>query len=530
MRAVWVSAWMGKLLLWLKRETEDHGPLEIWLCPVKDSSMTPILLAPLADGLVYRLEAGTAGTDLGELAQDGDWFLGYGSPRAPVPLEPAARLGFLLHTPRIFLKDGRILFPLGGEGGRLTFRIRARQPFDGAGFWWKERISYVWFLMRKVLPGKRQDLVIYEKYCSRAEDNGFAFFCFCMQNLDEQRRKHVYFILDRDSTPYDELRQKYGRQIVPFLSFRHLNLMLNAWAYAASESRSHGFAWKAAPGPVLHELRKGNHPILFLQHGVTALKKVDGIFGIRGTDPMTWFAVTSGFEQQIIARHFGYPADRIPILGFPRWDFMHCGISKRPRYFLYMPTWRTWLEDCSPRAFLSSDYYHAIRDFLWSSSLLDVLIRTGTRLMVYLHPKFASLSSRFSLPEEAEGLVEIPDPESFALSGRIEECSALVTDYSSVSWDAYYLGKPVLFYQFDRERYLKETGSYLDLGKDLFGPAYLNKDDLIQGIRECADRNFTLFPGQVEARERYFPFQDDQNCRRVLDFLEEKGWPHSIKS
>lgn len=32
-------------------------------------------------------------------------------------------------------------------------------------------------------------------------------------------------------------------------------------------------------------------------------------------------------------------------------------------------------------------------------------------------------------------------------------CKMLVTDYSSVCWDVFYLDKPVVFFQFDREKY-----------------------------------------------------------------------------
>ena len=49
----------------------------------------------------------------------------------------------------------------------------------------------------------------------------------------------------------------------------------------------------------------------------------------------------------------------------------------------------------------------------------------------------------------------------------------LITDYSSVSWDIYYMEKPILFYQFDLEQYNETNGSYIDMDKrTLWRPLY----------------------------------------------------------
>ena len=66
--------------------------------------------------------------------------------------------------------------------------------------------------------------------------------------------------------------------------------------------------------------RISKHNILFLQHGVTALKRVHPIFGMKGSSPMTHFTTTSRFEHKIIVENFGYEDGDAPILGFTRWD------------------------------------------------------------------------------------------------------------------------------------------------------------------------------------------------------------------
>ena len=66
----------------------------------------------------------------------------------------------------------------------------------------------------------------------------------------------------------------------------------------------------------------------------------------------------------------------------------------------------------------------------------------------------------------------------------------LITDYSSVSWDVYYLGKPVIFYQFDYELYMKAHGSYIDMEKELFGDRCLTEKELAEKIKEYVRNDF----------------------------------------
>lgn len=64
------------------------------------------------------------------------------------------------------------------------------------------------------------------------------------------------------------------------------------------------------------------------------------------------------------------------------------------------------------------------------------------------------------------------------------------TDYSSVSWDVYYLGKPILFYQFDLDKYNETNGSYIDMEKDLFGERCLTREELLPKIHEYYEKWF----------------------------------------
>ena len=100
----------------------------------------------------------------------------------------------------------------------------------------------------------------------------------------------------------------------------------------------------------------------------------------------------------------------------------------------------------------------------------------------------------------------------------------LLTDYSSVSWDVYYLGKPVVFYQFDYDLYMQANGSYLDMKKELFGDRYITEEEVIRGLEEYVQNDFREKEKYGSLRQEYFAYNDQNNCKRILEFLKSKGY------
>ena len=415
-------------------------------------------------------------------------------------------------------KGAHILFPVGSVGWQLILRCRLRKSYDSLSTRLKETAAYAAYrLLRPFIKQKRRWLV-YEKYCIAAQDNGFYFFQYCMENLSPAENRHIYYILDRDSAQWEKAA-KYGKHVIPFMSFRHMFSLLTANLYVASDSRLHAYAWLPKPNLISREI--GHHDIFFLQHGVTAMKRVDNLFGKKGSAPMTYFTTVSQFEQDIVTQNFGYTRETAPILGFTRWDVLKDRSPKTDRNLLVMPTWRSWLEDQSDEVFCSSEYYQTYMNLLQNRELLDFLREKRVKLVFYIHPKLREFLRNFRAESET---VELIPFGGRALNELIMECSALVTDYSSVAWDVYYIKKPVIFYQFDAELYERSTGSYIDMNTELFGPRCLTETELVRTIEDCVQNDFQEQPHFAEMREKYFAFHDQNNCKRTYDFILKQGY------
>ena len=263
-------------------------------------------------------------------------------------------------------------------------------------------------------------------------------------------------------------------------------------------------------------------PIHFLQHGVTALKRTDVLFGAHGSSPMTHITTTSDYEQQIMDKYWGYTPQNAPVLGFTRWDVLEdTRTPEDEKMILVMPTWRAWLEEKPEEDFIESDYFRNYMDMLSDESLAKCLKDNSVKLVFFIHPKFKDYLGRFNASSDNIELVQFG---SRPLNEIMMKCSMLITDYSSVCWDVYYMGKPVIFYQFDYDMYMDQHGSYLDMEHELFGDRYTELSDVIEGIKKYIGNGFEESECAKEMRTKYFKYIDSDNSKRTYEYLKKKGY------
>jgi CDP-glycerol glycerophosphotransferase (TagB/SpsB family) len=106
----------------------------------------------------------------------------------------------------------------------------------------------------------------------------------------------------------------------------------------------------------------------------------------------------------------------------------------------------------------------------------------------------------------------------------LAESSLFITDYSSVAWDFLYLDRPVLFYQFDIDKYIEKTGAYIDMKKDLFGPAAYDAGSAAEWVRYFVENDYSteLFREKMEAGKKYaFAYLDGNNCSRISAVIKK---------
>ena len=111
----------------------------------------------------------------------------------------------------------------------------------------------------------------------------------------------------------------------------------------------------------------------------------------------------------------------------------------------------------------------------------------------------------------------------------MQKSKLLITDYSSVAYDFYYLNKPIIFFQFDKREYEEKVGSYVDLDKDLFGKQAKTVEKCVEEIIEISENNFhydkEMKQKSDKLREKFLKYVDKGNCERVYnEILKRINW------
>jgi len=187
--------------------------------------------------------------------------------------------------------------------------------------------------------------------------------------------------------------------------------------------------------------------------------------------PLMTFIITSGTEAvRMFAQCSGLPKERVLPLGMPRTD-TYIGKKKgdgqtgfaSKRMWLYAPTFRSREETPFPEI-----------DWEW----LDSRMNDDELIVVKAH---TMTDGRF-LNGTYRHIVEVDAYEPTA--PYLYDCDAVITDYSSVIFDGYLLGKPAVLFE-KRKGYLETRGMYLDYPWQYCSRYCADEEGLLYHLRQA---------------------------------------------
>lgn len=410
----------------------------------------------------------------------------------------------------ISLKEDFMIYPYITLDKSLSFTYRERASYEKLSFRIKETVAYYFYRLFKRHYDKKNIWLGYEKNANSAQDNGYYFFDYCYKN---NKHENFYYIIKEDSADIEVLKDKKDK-LLYFMSFKYMVYMFAAKLLVASESKVHSFDIRIQKGLLRNSLRKKN--LVFLQHGVIALKRVDYGFKKTKNNAVSLFEVCSEYEKDIIKNIFGYSEKEIMLTGLARWDVLEDKATKEKRKIFMMPTWRSWMDGILKEDFFKSDYYNRYKAIFDSEELKKLLKVNNIELHFVLHPKFLAYSNEFISDSDE---IVIHQFGEIKVNEYLMESSLLITDYSSISWDMYYQGKPVIFYQFDIEEYNLYEGSYMNFEEEIFGDITYELDDLIKQIRYYIEQDFQEKERYKNMRPLYFEYEDKNNSQRIYEAI-----------
>lgn len=236
---------------------------------------------------------------------------------------------------------------------------------------------------------------------------------------------------------------------------------------------------------------------------------------------------TSPEVSRLFASAFRVKEEQCPALGYPRTDPFFWPEDERWQHLkneaekeayelcrsfasyrhvlLYMPTWRDDRSDFLQVAFPDLE------------KLNTVLQEQNALLLIKLHPNDASMRL-FKDTNHIKSLWAKMD-----LYPILPFTSALITDYSSIYFDYMLLKKPILFYAFDLENYVKLRSLYFDYEQVTPGVIVKRFDDLLKLLSDldslALSKNFdTLL-------KRFWQYQNGHSSQRIVEFVKKLDSP-----
>lgn len=218
------------------------------------------------------------------------------------------------------------------------------------------------------------------------------------------------------------------------------------------------------------------------------------------------------------ADFFGVNLDKVKVLGYPRNDVFFKKSKKNilrrykgfKKYILFAPTYRGGNDDLR---FFTDKFLSKLDNYLKKNNYLFI---------IKLHPSLEEKQP----DRKYKNIISASLLNGLDTQDILSVADALIVDYSSIMIDFALMDKPIIFYPFDYENYVKSVGGLrCNYYQDLPGPFAKNEDqlfDLIQKV-DIWFKNKEYQEKYKKFKNKFNYYQDGNSSRRLYKFLVEKN-------
>lgn len=350
------------------------------------------------------------------------------------------------------------------------------------------------------------------------DDNSKFLYEYILRNNKENI--DIYWIINEDS----KVKNKIPGKTLIKGSIDNYLYYYNAKVIIFSHAPSADIAPYNFVVPILNKFHKNTFKV-FLNHGAISFKRrkpMNAKLKKLIDDLMKSYNMAtaiSDFEENIMVNEWKMNKDAVCVLGSARQDNLPLNTKPKTNDILYMPTWRDWIK-FNDGKFIDTEYFKNIMSLLNDEKLNNILDEKNVNIKFYMHHLMHEFID--DIKENISGKRIIFLDKDVTLADEITSSIANITDYSGVAMDFMYMNRPILFYQFDIDKYKSEVGSYIDLDKEMFGYISHNKDEAVNELINLIESGFEVKQNQEEARNKFFRYNDNDNCERIYNTILKK--------
>lgn len=356
---------------------------------------------------------------------------------------------------------------------------------------------------------------------SAADDNGEHLYRHIARAHPEI---NIFFVLTRSSKDWQRLSDEGFNLLEP--GSNELGLaILNAKFLISSD------AVYQCMYPVHKSLvDRSALRFVFLQHGVI-MNDLSRWLNPKKIDLML---TTSRSEYDAIVGStspYTISPDRVRLTGLARYDRLahkRSMVSVVDRSLvIIMPTWRHGLAQdlhaCSTELekrekFLESNFFRKWNSLVSGEDFVSMLNDSRSKAVFVPHPSLQPYMEFLNFPNH----ISVADLELNTIQDYLAASKILLTDYSSISFDAAYIDTPTVYYQFDKDEVFGGTHNfrpgYFDYEKHGFGPVSEDRHAVIEYLDSYLNGKHTLTEFKIRVNETFL-YRDQKNCERIFDTL-----------
>ena len=360
----------------------------------------------------------------------------------------------------------------------------------------------------------RRDLWVLCDTENEARDNAYWLFCYIRKERPDQ---DVVYAIHKKSPDYARVREL--GEVVEYGSLRH-------WIYYLAASRNVSSQKMGKPNAaicyVLEVYGILKNKRAFLQHGIIT---ADLSFLYYPHTKMSLFVTSTYDEWKYVNETYQYPPGVVKELGLCRFDGLH-NIEVNNKQILLMPTWRMYIrneisssdEERERALFCETDYFKRWNAVLKNREFLRLIEDEGLTVIFYPHREMHRFIKCFHVEHPNVTVASWPE---FDVQRLLKESAFLVTDYSSVAMDFAYMKKPLLYYQFDNEKFRNSHhgAGYFDFKRDGFGPVCETAEQVAAVLTEAYKNGFHNEEKYLKRHGEYFDLWDAKNCERNYEAI-----------
>lgn len=413
------------------------------------------------------------------------------------PIKPMYIGDYAIHLRRTFAGSLRLV-------KRLKEPIEDNKKFK---FYENKFLSFIMYHIGKVLTHIRVKKIniFYEKFASKAEEGVYDLYKMCSKS----KKTKNYFVIDEESVDYPKIKD--DKNVIKKFSFKYYWLIYNCSWFIASEAPSH-----------LNILRSNNKyfrkatydkKFVFLQHGIIYMKNlgVNSSFNVDREAGANYMIVSSEREKNVVKEMLGYSDEQLLKTGLGMYSnikYNHID-NNSDDFVTVMLTWKPYEEQLYE--FDNSSYYEN------TIAIYEMLKKyiPKEKIIIISHPKAAELM------ENTDFKNNIWDKP---ISEALEKTKLLITDYSSICYNAFYQGAGVIFYQPDLELYETENGPLIPKENEYIGKRVFDINELENVIKNnIVDQKINLDELRIKEYEKQYglinEFNDGKNIERIYQEL-----------